>query len=154
MLFIIFESRVVFGQVKPMDDLDRSIKEIERSMRQDSFRDMELQKKYQLAPQKLKSFTPDMNLKDLPSTDRAMEMNQERLKKMMDAQKEDMSQSLDDWGMRIPKKYRLFVEIFAIGIFVSFFSFIYYKQRVKKGVEEKKIEKEDGFDDGIRFYKT
>ncbi|MFH1621874.1 MAG: hypothetical protein ABIA97_01990 [Candidatus Omnitrophota bacterium] len=152
--FTVFMSRFVFGQVKPLDDLDRSIKDIERSMRQDSLRDVELQKNYQLAPQKIKSFTQDMTFGDLPTTDKAMEKNQERLQKMLDAQKKTTSQSLDDWGMRIPKKYRLFVELFAIGIFVSFFSFIYYKRRVKKGAEAKKAEEDSGFDDGIKFYKT
>jgi len=153
LFFIGVISRFVFGQVKPLDDLDRSIKDMERSKRYDSLKGIELQKDYQLSPQRIKTLKQDMALEDLPSTDRAMEKNKERLKKMLDEQKKNTSQNLDDWGIGIPKKYRLIVELFAIGIFVSFFSFIYYKQRVKKR-EDKKPEEDSGLDDGIRFYKT
>ena len=58
----IFLSKPVFSQTQPLDDLKRSIKDIERTTRQDSYKTMELQKDYQLSPQKIKPITQDMTL--------------------------------------------------------------------------------------------
>ncbi|MBL7197769.1 MAG: hypothetical protein ISS47_06685 [Candidatus Omnitrophica bacterium] len=148
-----FINGFAFGGIKELDDLEGSFKDIERSMGYDSPKDMQLQKKYQLPQQKIKPFIQDLTPRDKPATDRAIIKNQERLKEMLDAQKRSLDQNLEDWGFKIPKKHRLIIEIFVITLFITFFSFLFYKRKVKKKEEIKLPGEDQGLDDDITFYK-
>jgi len=142
------------AQTSDLDDLERSFKEMERSMKQDSLKDMPLGKDYQLSPQEIKPLNLEIP-KDKPATDKAIIRNQQRLQELIDGEKKVQTQDAGGWFSKIPKKYRFIVEIFAVGLFISFFSLLVYKQRVKKQEEERfPEEKEEGPDDGITFYGT
>ncbi len=142
------------AQASDLDDLERSFKEMERSMKQDSLKDMQLQKDYQLSPQEIKPLNLEIP-RDKPATDQAIIRNQQRLQELIDGQKKEPTQDAGSWFGKIPEKYRFIIEIFAVGLFISFFSLLVYKQRVKKEVERRSPEEEEeGPDDGITFYNT
>ena len=105
--------------------------------------------------QSLQPINQNMLPADKPATDKAVLKNQERFKKMMDEQQRQISQSLDDWIVAIPKEYRLIVDIFAIALAVTLFGLIFYRRKLKEKDSEKIVteEEEQGPDDDITFYK-
>jgi hypothetical protein len=145
----------MFGSIKELDDLERSFKDMERSRRQDTVQDLKLPKEQIMPQQNIIPLKPELEMDDPQEADRAVIKNQERLKKMLDAQK-GINQEAASWGPVISRKRMLIIELFSVGLFISVFSFLYYKKRIKKveiEVKEQK-EEEDGPDDGITFYKT
>ena len=133
---------------RALEDLERSIKNMERTMKQDSLKDLQIQQKQQYPALKppVSTFPSDLSAKDKPATDKAIIKNQERWKKMMDSKKANLSEGLDDWGqdIKIPKKYRLLIELFAIALFLNIVTFMLYRRKIKgyKKEEEGRFKEE------------
>jgi hypothetical protein len=126
------------------DNLKRSFKDLERSMKQDSLKDAQIQKEYQLPQPQTQSIPADTNLispgqlqpyvgsKDKPADDRAILENQERLKELMDEGEKNQSASIEDEGFRISERYRSIVDIVAISICVILVGLVLYIRKVKE----------------------
>ena len=153
--------------VDQMDDLQRSFKDLERSLKQDSLKDSQLQKDYQLpqqpalpagqglAPppqQKIEPPAPVNIFQSSPGADRAVIKNQEILQEFINEQKRQAVAEAAGWIAKIPEKYRFMVELAVIALCITFFGVAFYKRQVKRE-EQKKVTVEDkGPDDGIIFY--
>lgn len=143
---------------KALDDIERSFKDMERSMKQDPLKNenIKFQEKYQFPQQKIKALTQDLTVKDQPATDRAIIRNQERWKELMEGPKTSLSEGLDDWGqdVKIPKEYRLIIELFAIALSLSLITFMLYRRKFKKQQKKKPEEDKDKNRDLFKRYKN
>lgn len=150
-LFILFVSLVILMNGltfcipqdfdnRALDDLERSIKNMERTMKQDSLKDLQLKQKQQYPSLKppIDTFPSDLSVGDKPATDRAIIKNQERWKEMMDGPKTSLSEGLSDWqqDIKIPKKYRLLIELFVIALFLNIVTFLLYRRKIKSHKKE------------------
>lgn len=164
----IFLGSFVLEAIDELDNLERSIKDLERSLNQESLAAPQVEQEYPLPKQQVEPFTqgasqlPTQRLQplmqnmapaDKPATDKAIIKNQERFKKMMEEQQKQISQSMEDWGLVIPKQYRLIVDIFAIAVAITLFGLIFYRRKVREKETEKIVKEEQGPDDDITFYK-
>lgn len=115
------------------NDLSRSLKDSERSMRQ--FR----QQQDQL---KLRTDMKGISQPTFASEDRAAKKNKELLDKMIADQNRDLGQEMDDWLEKFAKEYRMIIEVTLIALAISGLSFFFYKQKLKKIAKEKEKELE------------
>lgn len=155
---------LLFSATNQMDDLGKSFQDLERSLEQDSLRNNQWQKDYQTpqqaqplsAPpaQKVESFDLEGIPQDKLATDRAITRNEERLNELIEEQKRQMFSATEEWTAKVPKQYRLIVELSLLTLFVTILGLIFYKMHVKKeeGGEGKVEAKDKSSGDGITFY--
>lgn len=113
------------------DDVERSLKDTERAMRQ--MQQQQDQQKFKMDMQRLAA--PKFS-----SEDRAAAKNKELLDKFMAEQNRDLGKEMDDWMEKFAKEYRLIIEALVIAIIVSGFSIFFYRQKLKKLAQEKEKE--------------
>jgi len=77
------------------------------------------------------------------TSDRGASENEEKLKKMLDAQNKSLNQNLEEWGLRIPRKFQLTVDISAVVLFAALFSFILYKRKVRQQYKRREEDEEE-----------
>ncbi len=115
------------------NDLSRSLKDSERSMRQ--FRQQQGQLKF-------RTDMKGIDKQTFASEDRAAKKNQELLDKMIADQNRDLGEEMDDWLEKFAKEYRMIIEVTLIALAISGLSIFFYTRKLKKIAKEKEKELE------------
>jgi len=116
------------------------IKDLQQTLRHDPLRDMKQQNQRRSLQPDLKTDIKNFDLNKPPGPDRAVMSNQERLKEFIDARRQSLSNEFNKLLFRIPEEYRFVVEIIVIGIFVSFFTLMFYRQQHRRMEREKEAQ--------------
>ena len=74
----------------------------------------------------------------------------------MEGPKTSLSEGLDDWSedVKIPKEYRLIIELFAIALALSLITFMLYRRKFRKQKKEKPEEDKDKNRDLFKRYRN
>ncbi|MFC1709129.1 hypothetical protein ACFL2J_03605 [Candidatus Omnitrophota bacterium] len=156
----VFLSGFALAQINKNDDLQRSFKDLQRSIKQDSLKGGAYQSPQQTLPQglvpspqqKFKPFAQDAISQDKPVHAQAVIRNLERLKELKDKQRRQSSTNSEDWEAKIPEKYRFMIELVVVALFITFFGLAFYKRKVKKREASKEFDDDGDLGDGINFF--
>ncbi|MDD5005046.1 MAG: hypothetical protein PHS93_00900 [Candidatus Omnitrophica bacterium] len=120
-----------------LDDLERSMKNMEMMQKQDTLIKEKDFPKYQFPKPPEQTFKQDLMPLDQKKKDRAAIRNEQRWQELMHTKRVDLMQNFEGWLPRIAREYRFLIELLMIALAITFFGLMAYRRKIKQQEDNK-----------------